>query len=360
MLTGKQMKNKKTETGTETGNMTEAETLASKGGKARAKSLNPARRSEIARTAALAKHGTGKDPVPPQDRVPQRSLSATHRGSFKADFGIDVDCYVLDDEQKTAVISKRGMGSALGLSDSGSAFPDFIKGTQMARYVGGELAEKLATPLIFQWKGVGGNTVVHGHDVTILIEVCKAIIAADHDGKLPRPAQQRIAKQAHVIQSASAKHGITQLVYALSGYDVTRAEQIAAFKAYVRQEAREYEKAFLDRLYEEWYRLYQVPRTGKNKPWKFRTLTIDHVYKPLARSSGKIYELLRFQRARTPKDRWKKLHQFLEQIGLTALGWHLGELVGMAKRAKTLEAYEQAVEEEFGVKRKMIQGILDL
>jgi hypothetical protein len=249
------------------------------------------------------------------------------------------------------------------MGKSGSVFSYFIGAEKMAQYVGSELQKKLDNPLIFQWTAAGANaplpTPVHGYDVTILIDVCKAIVKAADKGVL-HGRHEHIVKQAHVIQSASAKHGITQLVYALSGYDATRAEQIAAFKDYVRQEAREYEKAFPDRLYEEWYRLYQVPRPGKNKPWKFRTLTIDHVYKPLARSSGKIYELLRFQRARTPKDRWKKLHQFLEQIGLTALGWHLGELVGIAKRAKTLEEYEQAVELEFGVKRKMIQGILDL
>jgi len=42
---------------------------------------------------------------------------ATHKGNFKEDFGIDVDCYVLDDEQKTAVISQRGMGATLGFSE---------------------------------------------------------------------------------------------------------------------------------------------------------------------------------------------------------------------------------------------------
>ena len=45
-------------------------------------------------------------------------------------------------------------------------------------------------------------------------------------------------------------------MYALAGYDPTRNEVIEAFKFYVREEAREYEKEFPDRLYAEWYRLY--------------------------------------------------------------------------------------------------------
>ena len=48
------------------------------GGARRAEILPPERRAEIARLAAMSRWGA----------------KATHRGSFKDDFGIDVDCYV--------------------------------------------------------------------------------------------------------------------------------------------------------------------------------------------------------------------------------------------------------------------------
>jgi hypothetical protein len=89
----------------------------------------------------------------------------------------------------------------------------------------------------------------------------------------------------------TAKNGIRQLVYALAGYNPTAEEVIAAFKLYVQEEAREYEKEFPDQLYAEWYRLYQLPKPQKNKPWKFKYLTIEHIYEPLAKSSGKVYQL---------------------------------------------------------------------
>ncbi|MDD4882190.1 MAG: hypothetical protein PHX10_11490 [Gallionellaceae bacterium] len=66
------------------------------GGIARAKLLSPEQRSEIAAKAASARWG-------------DKPLQATHRGNFKEEFGIDVDCYVLNDANKTAVISQRGM-----------------------------------------------------------------------------------------------------------------------------------------------------------------------------------------------------------------------------------------------------------
>ncbi len=41
---------------------------------------------------------------------------------------------------------------------------------------------------------------------------------------------------------------------------LTREETIAAFKLFVQEEAREYEKEFPDQLYAEWYGLYDLPK----------------------------------------------------------------------------------------------------
>jgi hypothetical protein len=240
-------------------------------------------------------------------------LKATHKGNFEKDFGINVDCYVLNDEAKTAVISQRGMGGVLALGEGGSRLPRFLGGKTIAPYVGPELRQKLEKPLIFQAQ-VGGPetlTTVHGYDVTMLIDVCKAITAAEAAGKLLK-SQFGIAHQAHIILGASAKAGIKGLVYALSGYDATKEEVIAAFKFYVREEAREWEREFPEQLYEEWYRIYQIPRPERNRPWKFKHLTEAQVYKPLAKSSGKVLELTRKQREdsgeRTVRTRLKIAH----------------------------------------------------
>ena len=278
-----------------------------KGGIARAEALSPSDRHLIAKKAAAARWG-------------DKPLQATHKGNFQDDFGINVECYVLNDPQKTAVISQRGMGAAIGLEESsGSALPRFIRGKKIASYVGGELREKLENPVVFQSPALGGAppTAVHGYDVTILIDLCKAIIKADEEGRLLKQ-QEHIAKQAHVILGASAKWGIKDLVYKLSGYDATREEAITAFKFYVREEARDYEREFPNQLYQEWYRLYQLPAPERNKPWKFKHLTVNQVWWPLAKSNGKIFELTQAQRAES-KERYKKLHQFLSDIGVESV-----------------------------------------
>ena len=188
--------------------------------------------------------------------------------------------------------------------------------------------------------------IANGYDVTILIDLCKAVVQAEADGKLQK-RHQNIAKQAHIILGASAKAGIKGLVYALAGYDATKEETIAAFRFYVREEAREYEKEFPDQLYEEWYRLYRLPKPEHNKPWKFKQLTVNHVYWPLARSSERLLELTRAQRSRSG-DKHKKLHQFLAEIGVKALRTHLGQLLGISQVSDNREEYERRVEKVFG------------
>ena len=321
--------------------MTEKNVTGQAGGKARAKVLEPSRRSEIARKAAQARWGA----------------RATHKGSFKQDFGVDVECYVIDDANRTAVISQTGMGRALGLSVRGNAFPRFMAGKEMSKVAGAEFKEKLKKPLKFQW-GTGGAeqppSIIHGFDATLLIDLCQTIIKAESLGNLP-DRYARVARQAHIVLGASAKSGIKGLVYALAGYSPKAEEVIAAFKLYVREEAREYEKEFPDQLYAEWYRLYKLPKPTKNKPWKFKHLTIGHVYTPLARSNGKILELAQALRSAS-NERWKKLHQFLSDIGVKALRTQLGQTLGIAQVSDTAEQYEANIQRAFGDQMDLFRG----
>jgi hypothetical protein len=310
------------------------------GGAKRAEILPPERRAEIAKRAAEVRWGG-------------RPARATHKGSFKVEFGIDVDCYVLDDALKTAVISQRGMGAALGLGESGSRLPSLVNSKRMLAYVGRELREKLDKPLIFQAPWAGGNlpppSKVNGYDVTILIDLCNAVVAAETEGKKLNPA---VVKQAHIILSASAKAGIRGLVYALAGYSPTTEEVIEAFKLYVQEEARKYEPEFPNELYREWYRLYGIPVRDRGKPWHFKYLTVNHIYVPLAQSSGRIYELLKAHKAKGG-DRAKKLFQFLNEIGARALRMHLGRVLEMAESSSDRYTYERKVVHRFGGQQEL-------
>lgn len=311
-----------------------------KGGVARAKSLSNEERSLIAKKAATARWGA-------------KPLLATHKGNFKEEFGLNVDCYVLNDDRKSAVISQRGMGAALGLGDGGGRLPRFVSGKTISTYVGPELREKLEKPVIFQAQVGGPETLslVHGYDVTILIQLCKVIIAAEADGKLLK-SQEGFAKQAHIILGASANAGITGLVYALAGYRPEVEEVISAFKAFVQEEARKYEQEFPSELYMEWHRLYQIPVPVRGKPWQLRHLTVKHVYYPLAKSNGKILDLIRALKSQDG-DRQKKLFQFLNDVGTRALRMHMGRVLEMAESSRTKEQYEAKIVDRFGGQQEL-------
>lgn len=313
-----------------------------KGGAVVAAKMTAEQLAERARKGAAARWGA-KMPV------------AIRKGNFKEEFGFDVECYVLDDNLKTAAISQRGMGAALGMGgDSGSRVTRLINRKNIAFYVGPELRSKIENPLIFQGLSAGPGVPpprVNGLDVTILIDVCKAVIQAESDGVLT-PAQANVAKQAHIILGASAKAGIKGLVYALTGYRPEVEEVIQAFKVYVQEEAKKYEQEFPNELYMAWQRLYKIPLPARGKPWQFMHLTVKHIYYPLAQSNGKVLELLRALKAKGG-ERNTKLFQFLNEVGARALRMHIGRVLEMAESTSEPRVYEARFVERFGGQKEL-------
>ncbi len=305
-----------------------------RGGVAVAKKMTPAERSARARAGAAARWG-------------DKPLKALKKGSFKERLGVDADCYVLDDVLKTPVISQIGMAKVLGLSSRGNAFPRFMSSQAMAEAAGADLIEKLEKVLVFQWGVAGAGqqpaTPIYGYDAAVLIDVCHAIQRA----KL-KPHQASVAQQAAIILGASAKQGIRDLVYALAGYSQTAEEVIKAFQLYVKEEARKYEHEFPPELYAAWHRLYNIPVPTRGRPWLFKELTLKHIYIPLAKSRGKILDLLRDAQAKDEGERRKKLHQFLTEVGARALRLHIGRLTEMAESSEAKLEYEGKVIDRFG------------
>lgn len=305
------------------------------GALARSQKLSPERRSEIARNAALARHSANK------------KLKAIRKGNFKDDFGFDVECYVLSDDKRTAVISQQGMAVALGLSGGGgTVFRRFASGKIISEYLGPKLIEKIENPLVFQSSLDGPDVTSYGYDVTILIDVCQAIILANSNNKLTSN-QSNLVKNVQVITSASDKSGIQELVYKLTGFDSTKEQFIAAFKQFVNDEAKKFEKEFPIELYEQWARLYSLTIPTRGYPWEFKHLTVKHIYIPLAKSNGKTLQLLRINKVHDGDSR-KKLFQFLNDIGMRALRMQFGRVLEMAESSKNKKEYEKKIVERFG------------
>ncbi|QNU44402.1 hypothetical protein IDH70_05055 [Mixta calida] len=306
-----------------------------KGGVARAKSLTKEQRSEIAKKGAAA-------------RWSGKPLKAIRKGNFMDEFGIDAECYVLDDAEKTVVVSKTGLAKLLGIGEHGRDVDRFLNTNYMADFVDPFLLEKVQKPLIFQWRGSVPNSVMdeaHGYDIVLIGDIATAMINADRKGALPA-SRARCASNAQRLVSASMKAGLKGLGYAIAGYRPEVQEVIDSFKAFVREEARQYEKEFPDELYEAWYRIYQLNKPERGRPFLFKKLTIDQIYKPLAKSEGKILDLAKTNKEENGK-RGDKIHQFLAEVGVKALKQQIGKVIAVATLFEEREAYEAGLEKVF-------------
>ena len=306
-----------------------------KGGVAVARKMTSEQLSERAMKGALARWG-------------KANLKATHRGNFQVHFGIDAECYVLNDLDKTAVMTQRGIAAAIGLSKPGGKdFERLVEGKGISKHLGAEVLEKVRQPIEFQWVYPGAkqnSKKIKGYAADLLIDVCNAILKAGSAGDL-RKNQENLVKQAAIVIGASAKAGIQGLVYALAGYDRTKEDVIAAYKMYVADEAREYEREFSPELYEQWYRLYGLAKPERGRPWEFRYLTIDHIYKPLARSNGKVFNLAKSAKMEIGA-KTDKIHQFLSEIGVKALRTQVGIITGIATVSDSRDEYERYISEK--------------
>lgn len=94
----------------------------------------------------------------------------------------------------------------------------------------------------------------------------------------------------------------------------------------------------------------KVPVRGK--PWQFKHLTVKHVWSPLAKSNGRILELVRALKAKDG-DRQKKLFQFLNEVGARALGRHIGRVQEIAETSASAAEYEVRINDRFGAQREL-------
>ncbi|MDB6051227.1 MAG: hypothetical protein JWR17_3973, partial [Pseudomonas sp.] len=179
-----------------------------KGAAARASSLTPERRKEIARNAALAKQEIAKLP------------KATH-GSADHPLrigDIEIPCYVLEDGSR--ILSQRGVMSGIGIS-RGSAYSSsdrltaLMESSALVEYVSDAVLSSLKDPIKFV-HGSGGG-FAYGYPATMLAEICDSILAARLSGKLPA-RQSKIADQAELLVRGFARVGIIALVDEATGY----------------------------------------------------------------------------------------------------------------------------------------------
>ncbi len=308
----------------------------SRGGHARAASLSPERRKEIARAAVKAR---------------TEALKVTHGSEDKPlRIGdIELQCYVLEDG--TRVLSQRAIIGGLGMSKSGASdgeqrLVSFLGGKAISPFVSNELRASIASPIRF--KPPSGGTAF-GFPATILADICDAVLNARAAGALQKQ-QEHIAKQAEILVRGFARVGIIALVDEATGYQDDRARDALArvLENFIAKELQPWVSTFPTEYYKELFRIRGLPfpNAAVRRPQYFGHLTNEIVYRRLA--PGILDELKRV----TPRDAdGKATARYFQSLtknhGYRKLGQHLGAVIALMKISKDWPSFIELLDKHY-------------
>ncbi|WP_288861282.1 P63C domain-containing protein [uncultured Bacteroides sp.] len=227
---------------------------------------------------------------------------------------LEIPCYVLDNGVR--VFSGRGIQKAIGYdSKSGQWMNSFCKMDGVSSYLcagDNSISERLSKPIKFKRNNAGGSqSTANGYEVTILVDICSAIIDANRAGVFNNDV---IVQNADIIIRSVAKVGIIALVDEATGYQHDREndELQKILKAYISEELLPWQKRFPDIFYKELFRLngWDYTVNGiKKRPGIIGKWTNTFVYEELP--NGVLEEL----KKKTPKsesgNRTNRYHQLL-------------------------------------------------
>lgn len=278
-------------------------------------------------------------------------LKATHGSDkipLKIGNGIEIPCYVLEDG--TAVVSMRGMQSALGFDKeaSGLSLTKLIKRSKLIPYIPDDLATALENPLHFKRVSAGGSQpLTYGQEATVLIDICYVFIDAKAAGVKLTPKEIELEMQAQVIVRAFSKTGIIAVIYNVTGYQdqVVKGALNEILNKFLLKEAKKYEVTFPLELYRVWFKLNNwewKPDNAQKRTPLVGKWTVDLIYNRMA--PGLLKELER----RNPKNekghREHKHFQLLtDEIGEPKLREFFGGLIALGKANSSWRKYMDMV-----------------
>jgi hypothetical protein len=283
---------------------------AAKGGAARAKSLTPEERSNIARAAVEARWRKAGKLI----EVPEATHGSPDRPLRVGD--LEIPAYVLADGRR--VLVQRSMIGALGMSLGGSSLgrdrlAKFVGQDRLKSFVPQHLSSGTLSPIEF--KTPQGMRAL-GYEATILADICDAVLDARKAKRLTKK-QDHIAARCEILMRAFARVGIIALVDEVTGYQADRARDALTkiLEAFVAKEIQKYIRTFPPAFYRELFRLRGLPYTGSvQRPRYIGHLTNDLIYSRIA--PGVLEELRRV----TPRNEKGRLKHKLFQRLTSELG----------------------------------------
>lgn len=298
-----------------------------KGGIARAESLSPKERSEIAKKAAEARWSIPK---------------AKYTGNLTI-AGATIPCAVIETGNGPIriVVQREVVGLLTGNKKGG--LQRYLNPPNLQPFLPEKFKDKTLDQASYVVELFGKKA--HGFNGEDIVDLCKMYLEARKKRKI-LPNQIHLADRAEILVTALAKTGITALIDEATGYQQIRERD--ALQAYIdkiiSKELAAWVKRFPIEFYEEMYRLNGWKWTGNTKhPMLAAKYTADIVY---SRLGPDILDELHRINPRTPKGHRKnKHHQWLtEDIGHAQLAQHLYTVINFMKVSDSWEQFKKMLD----------------
>lgn len=246
-----------------------------------------------------------------------------------------IDSAVLDDENRTRVLSQTEIVKALGRSQGGSKrgeanLPRWISAKNLTPYISGELRKAITEPIIY--KTTNGSTA-HGIEATKLVDICEVWLDLSKSGKAHESQIETISRAEILIRSL-AKTSIIALVDEATGYIFAKERAKDTLQQFLskalQEEAVKWVKTFQDEFFEMIFRM-------KNWTWGSTTKkpgVVGHYINNLvySRISPNILGELRALNPKIGGQRKKKHHQHLTRdFGHPILKEHIAGLIALGR-----------------------------
>lgn len=300
------------------------ENSRSKGGVARAASLTPEERKEIATKAANARW---------DESIPM----ASHEGDFDIG-GAVVSAAVLPDGRRLlkqatflrALGRSRSPKGGTGVLSTVDGLPFFLQADVLKPYINNELIES-TTPQFYKQKNSKKSV---GYDASLLPMVAEVYLQMRDgflkEGKVIPRQYQHIVAACDVVMRGLARVGIVALVDEATGYQEVRDRRAlqAILDKYLTKEKAKWAKTFPDDFYKKLFRLRGWPYdpSSVKRPGVIGHYTNDIVYDRLAVGVLKKLEEIN---PKTDKGYRKHKHfqHFTDDYGMPELKRHIDNVM---------------------------------
>lgn len=293
------------------------ESIQSQGGKARAESLTPEERKNIAKKAAAARWGT-----------PQ----ASHGGLLKIGPYANCQCYNVEiDGESKRLISQNSFMTIVGIMGSGNAgakrIAHLLDNPYMPPKKVSGLKAALTTPHRFM---TPERILTCGYEGKLIVDYCKAMMELRRLGGLPEYAIG-YAEACEAVVISLAGVAIAAIIDEATGFQLVRERNALAalLDRYLQNEFSAWAKRFPDDFYQELFRLRGWEWKGMkvNRPQCVGNDTKDLVY---SRLEVGILKELEIKNPWIPeKNKRQGYHHSLltDDFGVPALAQHLHTII---------------------------------